>query len=76
MHKMFRDAGFDDVEVFTPGRLDVEIVKRSIDRGVLPDLSRFEKLLLSRGEETLKAFQKFLAEKCLSSHVWIIATRY
>jgi SAM-dependent methyltransferase len=75
MHEMFRDAGFNEVEVFTPGRLDVEIVKRSMDRGVLPDLSRFEKLLLARGEETLKAFQKFLAENCLSSHVWIIATR-
>ncbi len=75
MHKMFSGAGFDQVEVFTPGRLDVEIVKRSMDRGVLPDLSRFEKLLLSRGEETLKAFQKFIAEHCLSSHVWIIATR-
>ncbi len=75
MHKIFTKAGFDQVEVFTPGRLDVEIVNRSINRGATPDLSRFEKLLLTRGEETLKAFQKFLADNCLSSHVWIIATR-
>ena len=69
---LFSDAGFDKVEVFTPGRLDVQIVETSIERDVMPDLSRFEKLLLSRGEETLQAFQKFLAENCLSSHVWIV----
>lgn len=75
MHKVFTKAGFSSVEVLTPGRLDVDIVKRSIARGINPALSRFEKMMLSRGEETLKAFQKFLADNCLSSHVWILAER-
>ncbi len=75
MEKVFRQAGFEKVQILTPGRLDVEIVRRSIERGLDPALSRFEKLLLSRGEETLAAFQMFLADNGLSSHVWIIAYR-
>ncbi len=69
---LFSGVGFDKVDVFTPGRLDVQIIEKTIERGVMLELSRFEKLLLSRGEETLQAFQKFLAENCLSSHVWIV----
>ena len=72
MKELFSNAGFDKVEIFTPGRLDVQIVEKSIERGIAPDLSRFEKLLLSRGEKTRQAFQQFLAEHCLSSHVWIV----
>ena len=72
MQNLFSKAGFDKVDIFTPGRLDVQIVQKSTERGVEPDMSRFERLLLSRGEETLAAFQKFLAEHCLSSHVWIV----
>jgi SAM-dependent methyltransferase len=75
METMFKKAGFSKVEVLTPGRLDVEIVQRAISRGVDVKLSRFEKFLLSKGPETLAAFQKFLAENGLSSHVWIICHR-
>lgn len=72
MTNLFSRAGFDRVEIFTPGRLDVQIVQKSIERDVVPEMSRFESLLLSRGEETLAAFQKFLADNCLSSHVWVV----
>ena len=72
MKSVFSKAGFKDVSIFTPGRLDVDIVLQSMKRGESPELSRFEKLLLRKGEDTLKAFQKFLAENCLSSHVWIV----
>ena len=75
METLFSKAGFTSVKIFTPGRLDVQIVQKSIERGVSPGLSRFEELLLSRGEETLQAFQKFLAENCLSSHVWIVCRK-
>ncbi len=72
MQGLFSKAGFERVEIFTPGRLDVQIVQKSIERGISPELSRFEKLLLSRGEDTLQEFQQFLAKNCLSSHVWIV----
>lgn len=76
METLFSKAGFDEVEIRTPGRLDVEIVEKSIERGIEAELSRFEKLILSRDEDTKAAFQKFLAEYGLSSHVWIIAKRH
>lgn len=72
---LFSGAGFDTVHIFTPGRLDVDILKKSMERGADPKLSRFEKLLLKRGEDTHQAFQKFLAEHALSSHVWIMCTK-
>ncbi|HRC26027.1 MAG TPA: class I SAM-dependent methyltransferase [Alphaproteobacteria bacterium] len=72
MEALFSRAGFDRVEILTPGRMDVQIVRRSMERGLSPSLSRFESLLLSRGEETLAEFQTFLARNGLSSHVWIL----
>ncbi len=75
MVELFSGAGFDHVEIHTPGRLDVEIVQRALSRdsSVIP--SRFEKLLLAKGKETIDAFQCFLAEHGLSSHVWILCHR-
>ena len=70
--KLFKQSGFSHVDVISPGRLDVQIVENTLARGEDVRLSRFEKLLLSRGKDTLKAFQKFLSEHCLSSHVWIV----
>jgi len=72
METLFGKAGFSKVAIFTPGRMDVQIVQKSLERGTDARLSRFEELLLSSGEDTLAAFQKFLAENCLSSHVWLV----
>lgn len=73
MTALFKRAEFADTRIFTPGRLDVQIVQRAIERGSVPRLSRFERLLLSRGSDVLQAFQEFLAAHRLSSHVWIVA---
>ncbi len=74
METLFMKAGFDHVEVLSPGRLDVQIVRNSIERDIVPDqMSRFEKLLLSKDEAVLSAFQKFLSSAGLSSHVWVLA---
>lgn len=74
MEALFGEAGFDRVEVLSPGRLDVQIVQNSIERDMAPEqISRFEKLLLSKDQDILTAFQKFLSSAGLSSHVWILA---
>lgn len=75
MKTMFSQAGFDKVSVRTPGRLDVSIVEKFLDQGGEAELSRFEKLMLSKDENIKKVFQQFLAEHGLSSHVWIICER-
>jgi SAM-dependent methyltransferase len=69
-------AGFSNIRIFTPGKLDVDIVKNFVAEK--PDIlagQRFIKNLLGRGEETLKDFQMFLSDHRFSSHCWIWAEK-
>ena len=69
-------AGFSKIRLFTPGKLDVDIVKTAYSEN--PDLftgHRFFSHLMTRDEDVLQAFQLFLSENRLSSHCWIWATR-
>jgi SAM-dependent methyltransferase len=71
-HQLFKRAGFSEVEVRTPGKLDMDIVLNNQE--FLPKENRFVKTLLSRGEEALAELQKFLEKYQLSSHCWIVAS--
>lgn len=74
--KLLTRAGFSNIRIFTPGKLDVDIVKNILSEK--PDIlagQRFIKNLLERSEETLKDFQIFLSDHQLSSHCWIWAEK-
>lgn len=68
-------AGFDSVTILTPGKLDVDIVRKALARGDVPHDCRFLATLLQRPPETLHAFQHFLQDNRLSSHCWLWATK-
>lgn len=69
-------AGFTRISVFTPGKLDVDIVLNALAQGeTLSPGQRFIQTLLARGETTRAAFQKFLQEQRLSSHCWAWAVK-
>lgn len=72
--RLFAVAGFETIDITTPGRLDVNIVetKERENPGIVTDA--FARTLLAQSEETRAAFQRFLAAHQLSSHVWIFAT--
>jgi len=73
--EMLKRAGFTNVNVFTPGKLDVEIVRRTVAGGeALPPEMRFIQKLLGQDAETLAAFQGFLSQHKLSSHCWAWAS--
>lgn len=75
-NKLFKRAGFSRVEIFTPGKLDVDIVKNAIARN--PNILKNQRFLCSlfkKSNETLEAYQRFLSENKLSSHCWIWATK-
>jgi SAM-dependent methyltransferase len=74
--RLLERAGFIEVRIFTPGKLDVDIVNnsRNADAQVLQG-QRFIRTLLGRGPETQAAFQKFLSEHRLSSHCWVWAVK-
>ncbi len=67
---LFARAGLDNVEVATPGQLDVDIVRNAVsnESGLLRT-QRFLGSLLK--DETANDFQAFLARNRLSSHAWI-----
>lgn len=67
--KVFKSSNFSEVEIWTPGELDVDIVFNSgFENEFLAALKR-------RGEKTIQEFQFFLANNQLSSHCWILGTK-
>ncbi len=73
---LFERAGFEDVDVLTPGKLDVEIVKKALDANPeLANQNRFAELISKSSEQVQVEFQTFLQNNRMSSHVWVFAKR-
>lgn len=67
--KLFTSASFTNVDVWTPGELDVDIVFNSETD------NEFIRAMKSRGPEAAHEFQLFLRKYKLSSHTWIMAQK-
>jgi len=68
VRKLAESHGFELVDVFTPGELDVDIMCNNFD-----DLGRFWQSTLKGADDDLKAdIQEFLVKHKLSSHMWFI----
>jgi len=73
---LFERVGFVDVDVFTPGVLDVEIVAKAVNADpALEQKDRFAALLSKSNEQTKNDFQEFLQKHRMSSHIWVIARK-
>jgi 2-polyprenyl-3-methyl-5-hydroxy-6-metoxy-1,4-benzoquinol methylase len=75
--RLVQRAGFEVLEVLTPGVLDADIVRNKVLAGKF-DLSgqRFLQMaLLERWTEVGGPFQDFLRENKLSSHMWLVARK-
>jgi SAM-dependent methyltransferase len=70
-HHLLARAGFRNIRIFTPGKLDVDIVRNvAAENPQILSGQRFASHLLSQDEEILAEFQNFLSEHRLSSHCW------
>ena len=70
-------AGFNEVQVSTPGELDVDIVRQHYDHDVSSFLAdRFVKRMLSLSDPRIdQSLQTFLSANSLSSHMWAVARK-
>lgn len=70
--RLFARAGLIEVDVTTPGQLDVDIVRNATK--LEPDLMNGQRFLrrIVADQELADNFQGFLAENRLSSHAWVI----
>ena len=77
LSRLLINCGFEIIQVLTPGKLDAELVRKKILTGELGVSNQpFLKYLLIEQWETVgKAFQNFLADNTLSSHLWIVAKK-
>lgn len=74
--RLLERCGLEEVAFLTPGALDVDIVRNTLRE--LPDAVTepfIRRLVLDCHEDVRAAFQTFLADSGLSSHMWIIARR-
>lgn len=74
---LLQTCGFEVLENLTPGRLDAELVRNKILSGEL-DISQkpfLRQVLVEKWESAGKAFQDFLANNHLSSHMWLVARK-
>jgi hypothetical protein len=73
--ELFARAGLVDVMVTTPGQLDVDIVRNAVKRD--PGLLQGQRFLshVLADDQRADAFQQFLVNQRLSSHVWVIGRR-
>lgn len=75
--RLLRRCGFDVIEMLTPGSLDAELVRKKIlDNEFNVSNQPFLKMLLiDQWKNAGNAFQRFLSDNKLSSHLWAVARK-
>jgi 2-polyprenyl-3-methyl-5-hydroxy-6-metoxy-1,4-benzoquinol methylase len=71
------ENGFEVLELFTPGELDVDIIRNKVIAGEMEISDKFTRqVVLSKSKKLRQEFQQFLSQNLLSSHMWIVARKY
>ena len=73
--KLFSNCGYNVIEVFTPGQLDVDLVRNKVlDKEFsLKDNPFYEDIIINNYETKGLELQKFLIQNNLSSNMWVVA---
>lgn len=76
LRALLKSCGLEEIEITTPGKLDVDIINNARNENDQLVLPRFmEYLLKNRSEKTFVQLQEFLQENNLSSHVRVVARK-
>jgi SAM-dependent methyltransferase len=75
LRKLLMDCNFEVIDMGTPGRLDAELVRKKALTGEfeLPADGFLRRVLIDEWDRLGPAFQEFLSEHGLSSHMWMAA---
>jgi 2-polyprenyl-3-methyl-5-hydroxy-6-metoxy-1,4-benzoquinol methylase len=71
------ECGFEVMQVLTPGKLDAELVRKKALAGEFDLASQpfLKQVLIDEWDRVGDAFQQFLADNQLSSHMWLVARK-
>ena len=77
LSKLLQSCDLEIIEVLTPGKLDAELVRKKILTKELDVTNQpfLQHTLIEQWDAVGNAFQNFLAENALSSHLWVVATK-
>lgn len=75
MERLIARAGLEVIAVTTPGRLDVDIVRNRLASEPSLEVPRFARAIAGAEESTRYAFQQFLSQHRLSSHIQCLARK-
>lgn len=76
MRRLVERAELELIKLETPGKLDVDIVRNTLIADPKIDVGSFERWIASEASESQRnAFQGFLAQNLMSSHIRIIVRR-
>ena len=75
--KLVESVGFKTIDISTPRKLDVDIVRKKVEPGIHSlDNDLFLKRIIIDKYDVLGAnFQAFLSSNRLSSHQWLVARK-
>lgn len=75
---LFSRQGLSPLRSLTPGRLDAELVRKAALSGQYSLAAQpfLQWILVDEWEQLGGAFQQFLADNQLSSHMWAVATKH
>ncbi len=75
MKNILKIIGFKNIEIDTPGELDVDII-RNAHKNEQNEIPRFLKTMFDfYGEDEINNFQKFIKDNCFSSHMRVFAQK-
>jgi 2-polyprenyl-3-methyl-5-hydroxy-6-metoxy-1,4-benzoquinol methylase len=74
---LLQDCGFEVLEMLTPGKLDIELVRKKVLCGEfnISDQPFLKLVLIEQWNSLSQPFQHFLADNLLSSHLWVVAQK-
>jgi hypothetical protein len=73
---LLKNSGYRALEVFTPGKLDINIIESYVNnKSVIIADSFYQKIFSKKNEKLRNNFQDFISNNNLSSNMFVVAKK-